>query len=249
MKRFFTILILILFIPQMFFAQDVPDTQEAEVIPAGLRNNRFFEESLRLSNLARLAFLEGQYGASIEYSEEAIRYAELSDEYVRMRLKMQEVDRAISAASRRLDFAASIGAHRRFPSEYSRAQAAFEEARAFRAAERWDDAIDAAQRVLALLAYIDAGERIGTEGALPLPAQYVVRTWEGHRDCLYNIAGRPWVYNDEEEWRRLWEANRDSIPDPNNPDLIHPGMVLTIPSIRGEVREGTWDSQALYPGL
>ena len=247
MNRFLIILILVLFIPQMVFVQEASDS--SDVVPASLRDNRFFQESLRLTNLARLSFNAGDYAASIEYSEEAMRYADLSDEYVRLRLKMWEVDRAIAAAGRRLDFAASINAHVRFPAEYSRAQAAFNEARSFRTAEQWDDAIDAAQRVLALLAYIDAGDRIGTDGAMPLPAQYIVRTWEGHRDCLYNIAGRPWVYNDTNQWRRLYEANRDIMPDPGNPSLIHPGMVLNIPSIRGEVREGVWDSQALYPGL
>ena len=247
MNRFLIILLMILFIPQFAFVQDA--SQSSDVVPASLRDNRFFQESLRLANMARLSFNAGDYEASIQYSEESMRYADLSDEYVRLRLKIWEVDRAIAAAGRRLDFAASINAHVRFPAEYSRAQAAFSEARSFRIAEQWDDAIDAAQRVLALLAYIDAGERIGTEGALPLPAQYIVRTWEGYRDCLYNIAGRPWVYNDTQQWRRLYEANRDILPDPSNPSLIHPGMILNIPSISGETRQGVWDSAALYPGL
>jgi hypothetical protein len=30
------------------------------------------------------------------------------------------------------------------------------------------------------------------------------------------------------------------MPDPANPDLIEPGMVIDIPSIRGETREGMW---------
>ncbi|MCL2007722.1 MAG: LysM peptidoglycan-binding domain-containing protein [Treponema sp.] len=244
MKKFLIILILILFSSSFILAQ------ETDPVPASLRENRFFQESLRLSNMARLAFAEGEYQASRQYSEEAIRYAELSDEYVRMRLRMMETDRAITTAGRRLDFAASINAHIRYPSEYSRAQAAFNEARAFRAQELWDDAIDAANRVLALLAYIDVGERLAAGiNVSPLPAQYVVRTWEDYQDCLYNIAGRPWVYNDTEEWRRLFNANRDIMPDPNNPDLIHPGMVLNIPPIRGEVREGIWDTESLYPGL
>ena len=243
MKRLLIIILLILFGTQMIFAQDAD-------VPASLPNNRFFEESLRLSNLARLSFLDGEYEASRQYSEEAIRYADLSDEYVRMRLRMWETDRAIAAAGSRLDYAASINAHTRYPSEYSRAQAAFNEARAFRAQELWDDAIEAANRVLALLAYIDVGERLAAGiNVSPLPAQYVVRTWEGYQDCLYNIAGRPWVYNNTEEWRRLFDANRDRMPDPNNPDLIHPGMVLNIPPIRGEVREGIWDTESLYPGF
>lgn len=31
-------------------------------------------------------------------------------------------------------------------------------------------------------------------------------------------------------WTRLIEANRDRLPDPDNPDLVLPGLVLTVPS-------------------
>ncbi|MGM0819257.1 MAG: LysM peptidoglycan-binding domain-containing protein, partial [Actinomycetota bacterium] len=30
-------------------------------------------------------------------------------------------------------------------------------------------------------------------------------------------------------WRALIEANRDALPDPANPDLIRPGLVLELP--------------------
>jgi len=205
-----------------------------------IRNNNYYMESLRHANLARLAYAEGDYDSSIRYSAEAIRYAGLSDAYVKMRLKMAETDRAIYAAGRRLEFAASINAASKYPEEYVEAQAAYAEARSFRAAERWDDAIDAANRVLAALAYVD--------GKLPepLPAQYTVRTWSTFKDCFWNIAGRPWAYNDPYMWKFLYEANKTKMPDANNPDLIEPGMVLDIPSIRGEVRQGMWDPGNTY---
>jgi len=74
-----------------------------------------------------------------------------SDDYVLMRLKMMEADRAIDAARQRLDYAASFNAASLFPSEYNRAQTAYGDARAYRLAENWDNAIDAANRVLAAL--------------------------------------------------------------------------------------------------
>lgn len=43
-------------------------------------------------------------------------------------------------------------------------------------------------------------------------------------DTLSAIAQR--TYGDANEWRRIYEANRDSI---DNPDLIHPGQELNIP--------------------
>ena len=54
-----------------------------------IRNNEFFLESVRLTNLANLAFEEGDYEASYEYSMEAIRNANLSDEYVFLQLKIR----------------------------------------------------------------------------------------------------------------------------------------------------------------
>jgi nucleoid-associated protein YgaU len=41
-------------------------------------------------------------------------------------------------------------------------------------------------------------------------------------------------------WKVLYNANKSKMPDPNNPDLIEPGMVIDIPSVKGETREGMW---------
>lgn len=43
-------------------------------------------------------------------------------------------------------------------------------------------------------------------------------------DSLSKIAKRE--YGDAQQWRRIYEANRDTIKDP---DLIHPGQVVRIP--------------------
>ncbi len=43
-------------------------------------------------------------------------------------------------------------------------------------------------------------------------------------DSLSKIAKRE--YGDASKWRRIYEANKDKI---QNPDLIYPGQVLDIP--------------------
>jgi nucleoid-associated protein YgaU len=43
-------------------------------------------------------------------------------------------------------------------------------------------------------------------------------------DSLSKIAKR--YYGDANQWRRIYDANRDQI---SNPDLIHPGQNLKIP--------------------
>ena len=36
------------------------------------------------------------------------------------------------------------------------------------------------------------------------------------------------------------------MEDSSNPDVIHPGMKIEIPSISGEIREGVYDPNAQY---
>ena len=226
-------------LPSMMLASAaVSDTE----VPGAIRNNRYFIQSVRLANLAKLAFEEGDYAASTEYSAEAVRFAELSDEFVRLQLLIRECDMTIGAARRRLDYVISINASTRYPTEFAQAQGYHREALGYRAAENWHSAIESAQMVLATLAFMVDEPAPGT-----LPAQYTVRSWHQYRDSLWNIAGRPWAYNDPWQWRRLYEANRARMPEPGNPDLIHPGMVLDIPSIRGETRQGMWDPNRTYP--
>ncbi|MBA3532429.1 MAG: LysM peptidoglycan-binding domain-containing protein, partial [Ardenticatenales bacterium] len=43
-------------------------------------------------------------------------------------------------------------------------------------------------------------------------------------DSLSKIAQR--FYGDGSRWKTIYEANRDKI---SNPDMIHAGLVLTIP--------------------
>lgn len=48
-------------------------------------------------------------------------------------------------------------------------------------------------------------------------------------DSLSKIAKNE--YGDASAWRRIFEANRDQI---DNPDLIHPGQVLKVPGEGGD---------------
>jgi nucleoid-associated protein YgaU len=228
-------------------------------VPNAIRNNKYFLESLRYTDLAQKTFDEGDYDASAQYSSEAIRYAQLSDEYVALQLKIRETDNAIAAARSRLEWAASaaVNAQSRYPGEYGAAQAAYGEARNFRTAEQWDDAIAAAGRAVDALAYLTAAPPPQpppvpppvVPGPAPLPAQYTVRAWNISKDCFWNISGRPWVYGDPAKWRMLYNANKAKLPEPDNPDLIHPGMILDIPSIDGETRSGMWDPSKNYSPL
>jgi len=83
----------------------------------------------------------------------------------------------------------------------------------------------------------------------PLPRYYVVREWAKTKDCFWNIAGYPFVYGDPTKWKILYNANRSKLKNPDNPNLIFPGQVLSIPSLRGEARDGMWVSGKAYAPL
>jgi hypothetical protein len=78
-----------------------------------------------------------------------------------------------------------------------------------------------------------------------LPAQYRIKG----NDSFKLIAARPEVYGDENLWRTLYEANREKLPNPSDPGLIVPDIVLDIPSIQGEARSGLWQEGGTYPTL
>ncbi len=217
------------------------DASDATETPTGLLDNEYYRESLRFKNLAQEAFEYGDYDAAANYAAEATRNAQLSDEFVAVQLRIKAVDDAIAAAGEKLDWAASIGADKTYPDQYDAGQKAYAEAQSERAAEAWDAALAAAQRVLSLLADV-------TELA-PLPARYTVRPWAQTKDCFWNIAGYPFVYGDPTKWKLLYEANKTRLRRPENPDLLHTGIVLTIPSIRNEVRDGLWVSGRAYAPL
>jgi uncharacterized phage infection (PIP) family protein YhgE len=55
---------------------------------------------------------------------------------------------------------------------------------------------------------------------------YTVGTWARDRDCLWNIAKKPKIYDNPFLWPKIWQGNRDQI---KNPDIIQPGQKLKIP--------------------
>ncbi|QEJ98801.1 LysM peptidoglycan-binding domain-containing protein [Treponema phagedenis] len=125
----------------------------------------------------------------------------------------------------------------RIAAEEEAARIAAEEEAARKAAEE-----EAARKAAEEALYNEKGEKV-------LPSEYKVLTWKLDRECFWNIAKNPAVYNDPFMWRKLYEANKDKIPESNNPDWVEPETILVIPSIRGERREGLYDPDVKYQAL
>ena len=247
MNRKITLILLItvFFTVQMLFAA----VSDEGYIPHEIRNNEYYLESLRLAQLAQDTYDYGDYDASFGFAEEAIRYALLSDEYIAGQLSDE--------AKRLLDLAVSNNLAGQHPDEYREGKNYYEAGLEAQSSEDWTDAIFMAANAIEILAFVEGGGReepvvvesvpvVEEEGPAPLPGQYTVRPWEATKDCLWNIAAYTWAYGDPEKWRVLYNANKANMPEPNNPNLIEPGMVLEIPSISGEVRQGMWDSSKTY---
>jgi hypothetical protein len=221
---------------------DTPQPMEVEAnLPSGVLNNPYYLESLRYKALAEDAFEYGDYDAAATYAAEALKNAQLSDEYIALQLTIKSARDSLAAAKKRLEWASSIGADKTYPKQYTTAQTAYGEAETALAEERWQDSLAASKRVLDALASV--------QQLAPLPARYTVRPWSQSKDCFWNISGYAFVYNDPTKWRILYEKNKAKLRQPDNPNLIHTGLVLEIPSLYGEIREGMWVAGRAYAPL
>jgi len=231
MKRYsrFIIVIFSVCLPVMSLSAAEENTQYSEFVN-GLLNNQYMLENLRLIGLAETAYADAKYDDALKYAQEAVKNAGLSDEYVTLQLKIKEALDAIAAAQARLDQVKKMNAHVKYAAIYEKAENAFAEAQAFRSKEEWDSVKEAALSVIDILAEIP--------GAPVLAAQYRVKTWNGEKDCFWNIAGRKEIYGDSFKWKVIYNANKHKLPKPSNPNLIEPGTLLDIPSIKGEYRAG-----------
>ncbi|MBU0936117.1 MAG: hypothetical protein KKI09_07670 [Spirochaetes bacterium] len=206
-----------------------------------LTNNEYFRKSLELERKSNDAFEYGDYDAAADYAAQAQEYAEMSDLYVAQMLLKKDAETAFAEAQARYDWVSGpeVDAALRYPLDYAAATLALEEAKLELSNDSYDKAIEQSKKALSLLALM--------QKTPVFPAFYVVERKQTLTDCLWRIAELPAVYNDPYLWTELYKANRSIMPEPNNPDLILPGMILRIPALNNEKREGTWQAGVEYP--
>ncbi len=202
------------------------------------KNNTYQKLAEQYSIKAEKALDAGEYVLAEEYAEKAAENARLSEEFIKNKLRSESAEDLLLRAKSRLDYARSIHADENYPVAFGAALDYYNQAQNAYDKEDFDTAALLAQKVLDTLA--------GIKGMNPLPKFYIVQPWELTRDCLWNISGRTYVYNNPWLWENLYEANKSILPEPENPNLILPGMKLEIPSISGEYRSGTYDPDMTY---
>jgi len=212
-----------------------------------LTDNPNYQKSLELSAQAKEAFDGGDYDAATELANQAKEYALLSDQYVDKMLAKARADKAMSQAKDKLAWAEGAKAPTLYPELYGKASGEYEEAQTAYGGEEYPTAEGKARDAIATLDGIAAAiARDGAKSKDSWPAVYEVRLIPARRDCLWRIAEYPFIYNNPLKWTVIYEANKKTFRDPGNPNLIFPGQKLTIPAIKGEAREGSYDPAKKY---
>lgn len=207
----------------------------AGLFAQSLEKNEYYKKSLEYANRSQQAIDNGEYERGSEYAIESQRYAELSKQYIAQMLMAYRARSALTAARARVTIAERLNVPSRDRDFWTEVSVYFQSATEKFNAKDYEESIPDSRKVVELLRDIESKYR-GQQG---LAAFYEVKLNLARRDCLWRIAGFDFVYGDSFQWRRLYEANKETFPDPNNPDLIIPGQILKIPPIKGEARNGT----------
>lgn len=211
-----------------------------------LRDNPDYNRSVQLKKQSEAAFDEGDYDLARQLAEESRHYAELADEYVQKKLLQYRANSYIVLTKDRIQTASLWQAEKNFPAEFAEGKSLYNTAIEQYKTEDYEESINSSKQaleVMKVIHYIGSGTAPAAEPekTVSKPLYYTVRLLPGNADCLWNIAGYSFIYGDPTLWRLIYEKNKSSMPDPNNPDLILPGMKLEIPSLTGESRSGTWN--------
>ena len=227
------------------------------VAAASYADNQYQKLAEAYAVRAQDAFDSGEYDLAVEYTAKAEENAELSKQYVEMMLLRSDADTQIRVARNRLVWARSIKADENFPEMYNESMALVEQAQVAFSAEQYEEAKRLALQSMDALAGLqemdDERKRLESEAlaaasasAGTYPEYYIIHDWNKTKDCFWNIAAKPFVYNDPYKWEILYNANKGVLVNASNPDVIQPEITIRIPSIAGEVRQGTYDPEVTY---
>jgi len=200
-----------------------------------LQDNEFYVKMVELRDLSREAFEEGDYDEAKRLALESQEYSERSEAWIQEMLDAFRARAGLNQLKNLLDQVARLGAEAKYPNVFAEGTNYYNKAYdEFHNDGNYVQSFATSRSGMEILSRIIAMADAGA------PAYYVVRLLPGNTDCLWNIAGYNFIYNDPLKWREIYDANKEALPETENPHLILPGMVLEIPSTTGEIRSGTW---------
>lgn len=210
------------------------------VFGASYADNTYQKLSDEYLALAEAADDAGEYAKASDYAKKAQENAELSKDFITNMTAKDNSEVAMKKAESLLRRAERGGLKESNSEAYNSASGKLTEAKTAYDEGRYEDALNLSNEVSSIL--IGAG----VSEVPPLPEYYIIDTWQRVRDCLWNIAGRPYVYNDPTRWKKLYNENKNILPKPDNPDLVYPKIKIHIPNLGDEYREGVYDPNEEY---
>jgi nucleoid-associated protein YgaU len=230
----------------------------APLTAQSLLDNQYYHKGQDLLAQSQQAFNRGDYDLSTSLANQAKDQLAQSDAYIAELTKFYRANGYLSQARDRVAYAKSIDADVHYKDKYDKAVTDVAGAKTALDGKQYDQSVELSKDALAQLADVapmvakkpepqQPQQPQATE--TPLPQYYTVRLIPDKRDCFWRIAGYPFVYNDPWKWRLLYNANKDLLENPDNPDLIEPGMRFVIPARGNETRDGDWDPNTEYPPL
>lgn len=187
-------------------------------------------------------------------SKDLLSNGDYTNSLIKSRDAMSILDRleaplAYAKAQEAMDKAKEDGYNNSKPSLYDEASKSLTSAGETLAANNYSDSLMHSKNVISLVNSMEnssfsEGEQLLDKAVFP--QYYVVQLRDTNTDSLWRIASYSFIYGDGNLWRRIYEANRNAIRDPN---IIREGMRLIIPSLKGEIREGVYDINKTYSDI
>ena len=198
-----------------------------------------------LRDESKNALSSGDYTNSLTKSREAMNM-----------LDMLEAPLAYAKAQDSMDKAKQDGYNNSKPNLYTEALKSLSSAGETLIANNYTDSLMHSKNVISLvnsmestsgdIAAPEEEQVIVVSDGTVFPQYYIVQSRRTNTDSLWRIASYDFIYGNGNLWRKIYEANKDTIKDPN---VIRSGQRLVIPSLKGETRQGTYDTNQTYGNI
>ena len=196
-----------------------------------------------LRDESKNALSSGDYTNSLTKSREAMNM-----------LDRLEAPLAYAKAQDSMDKAKKDGYNNSKPNLYTEALKSLSSAGETLIANNYSDSLMHSKNVISLVNSMESTsgdiaapeeEVVVTDGTV-FPQYYIVQSRKTNTDSLWRIASYDFIYGNGNLWKKIYDANKDTI---KNPNVIRAGQKLIIPSLKGETRQGTYSTNQTYGNI
>ena len=198
-----------------------------------------------LRDESKNALSSGDYTNSLTKSREAMNM-----------LDMLEAPLAYAKAQDSMDKAKQDGLNNSKPNLYTEALKSLSSAGETLIANNYTDSLMHSKNVISLVNSMESTSEdipspeeeqvVVVSDETVFPQYYIVQSRRTNTDSLWRIASYDFIYGNGNLWKKIYDANKDTI---KNPNVIRAGQKLIIPSLKGETRQGTYNTNQTYGNI